>query len=222
MMTASTQLFPSAKPSVVDTTGASSNAVEHTLLRTLAENVPHRIYAKDLEGRFTFANGAVARGMGVSDPAELLGKTDFDFYPLELATVYNQQEQEVLKHGRSLLNHEEHARYLLLDEEAWLITTKVAVRNDAGRIVGLVGINYEVTTQKVAEVALQAAHAQAAEAAVRLQATVARLDLEMKEPGRSVETPPLMVGQIPPPCAAGLMVLFSCFSISAQAFQRLP
>jgi hypothetical protein len=41
-------------------------------------------------------------------------------------------------------------------------------------------------------------------------------------PGRSVETPPLMVGQIPPPCAAGLMVLFSCFSISAQAFQRLP
>ena len=41
-------------------------------------------------------------------------------------------------------------------------------------------------------------------------------------PGRSVETPPLMVAQIPPPCAAGLMVLFSCFSISAQAFQRLP
>lgn len=41
-------------------------------------------------------------------------------------------------------------------------------------------------------------------------------------PGRSVETPPLMVAQIPPPCAAGLMVLFSWFSISAQAFQRLP
>jgi peptidoglycan/LPS O-acetylase OafA/YrhL len=41
-------------------------------------------------------------------------------------------------------------------------------------------------------------------------------------PGRSVETPPRMVAQIPPPCAAGLMVLFSCFSISAQAFQRLP
>ncbi len=159
----------------------SSNPFEHTLLRTLADNVPHRIYAKDVQGRFIFANWAVARGMGVSHPADLLGKTDFDFYPLELASEYNRQEQEILKHGRSLLNQEERARYLLLKKEAWLITTKVAVRDDAGRIVGLVGLNYEVTVQKAAELALQAAHAQAAEAAVRLQATVARLDLEVKE-----------------------------------------
>jgi diguanylate cyclase (GGDEF)-like protein/PAS domain S-box-containing protein len=155
--------------------------LEFTLLRALAENVPHRIYAKDVQGRFIFANMAVARGMGVSEPAELLGKTDFDFYPLELASEYNRQEQEILGHGRSLLNQEEHARYLLVDEEAWLITTKVAVRDEAGQIVGLVGINYEVTEQKAAGLALQAAHAQAAETAVRLQATVARLDLEMKE-----------------------------------------
>ncbi|OTP70422.1 diguanylate cyclase/phosphodiesterase (GGDEF & EAL protein) with PAS/PAC sensor(s) [Caballeronia sordidicola] len=123
----------------------------------------------------------MARGMGVSDPAELLGKTDFDFYPLELASEYHRQEQEILKHGRSLLNHEEHAKYLLLEEEAWLITTKVAVRDDGGRIVGLVGINYEVTLQKAAEAALQTARAQAEETASRLQATIARLDLEMKE-----------------------------------------
>jgi diguanylate cyclase len=181
MMTALFQQFPSAKPAVGDKTAVSSNPFEHTLLRALADNVPHRIYAKDLQGRFTFANGAVARGMGVSNPSDLLGKTDFDFYPLELASEYNRQEQDVLRHGRSLLNQEEHARYLLLESEAWVITTKIAVRDDAGRIVGLVGINYEVTVQKAAELALQAAHAQAAEAAVRLQATVARLDLEVKE-----------------------------------------
>ena len=170
------------RPQAVDDTPAmSSNAIEHNLLRALAENVPHRIYAKDIRGRFIFANGAVARGMGVSDPTELLGKTDFDFYPLELASEYNRQEQEVLIHGHSLLNHEEHAKYLLLEEEAWLITTKVAVRDDTGRIAGLVGINYEVTTQKAAGLALEAAHAEAAEAAVRLRATVERLDLEVKE-----------------------------------------
>ncbi len=180
-MTAPSRHFPRTKTAVNDTTDVSSNAFEYTLLRALAENVPHRIYAKDIRGRFIFANGAVARGMGVSDPAQLLGKTDFDFYPLELASKYNRQEQEVLVHGRPLLDQEEHARYLLLEEEAWLITTKVAVRDGAGRIVGLVGINYEVTTQKAAGLALQAAHAQAAEAAVHLQATVARLDLEVKE-----------------------------------------
>lgn len=180
-MTAPFRQFNSASPASGGITDAFSNAFESTLLRALAENVPHRIYAKDMQGRFIFANGAVALGMGVSGPAELLGKTDFDFYPLELATEYHRQEQEVLRHGRPLLNQEEHARYLLLDEEAWLITTKVAVRDAAGRIVGLVGINYEVTTQKAAGLALQAAHAQAAEAATRLQATVARLDLEMTE-----------------------------------------
>ena len=180
-MTAPSRRFLSAKPAVCDTTDVFSNAFESTLLRALAENVPHRICAKDIGGRFIFANGAVAVGMGVSGPAELLGKTDFDFYPLELASEYNRQEQEVLRHGRSLLNQEEHAKYLLLEKEAWLITTKVAVRDAAGRIVGLVGINYEVTTQKAAELALQAAHAQAADAAIRLHATVARLDLEVKE-----------------------------------------
>lgn len=39
-----------------------------------------------------------------------------------------------------------------------------------------------------------------------------------KNPGRSVETPPLMVAQIPPPCAAGLMVLFSCFRFPRKRF----
>ena len=168
-------------PPIANQTDTSSAAFESILLRTLAENVPHRIYAKDMQGRFVFANGAVARGMGAANPTHLLGKTDFDFYPLELASEYNRQEQELLKHGRPLLNQEEHAHYLLLDEEAWLITTKVAVRDDTGRIVGLVGINFEVTTQKAAGLALEAAHAQAAEAAIRLHATVARLDLEVQE-----------------------------------------
>ena len=181
-MTAPSMLSPSKnKPAVRKPRGLSSDAFEYTLLQALAENVPHRIYAKDLQGRFIFANRAVAEGMGVSDPAELLGKTDFDFYPLELAIDYHRQEQEILRHGGSLFNQEEHAQYLLLEEEAWLMTTKVAVRDKGGRILGLVGINYEVTTQKAAGLALQAAHALAEEAAIRLQATVERLDLEVKE-----------------------------------------
>ena len=154
---------------------------EHTLLQTLSENVPHRIYAKDVHGRFVFANAAVARGMGVSSPAELLGKTDFDFYPLEMASEYTRQEEEVLSHGRSILNQEEHVQYLLINEATWLVTTKVPVRDDAGQIVGLVGINYDVTAQKSAELALQAAHLQATATASELHAVVARLDLEVKE-----------------------------------------
>jgi diguanylate cyclase (GGDEF)-like protein/PAS domain S-box-containing protein len=154
---------------------------EHTLLQTLVENVPHRIYAKDVGGRFVFANAAVARGMGVSSPAELLGKTDFDFYPIEQASEYARQEQEILSRGRALVNQEEHVQYLLLSEEAWLVTTKIPVRDEGGLIIGLVGINYDITAQKSAELALQVAHAQAMATANELHAVVARLGLEVKE-----------------------------------------
>ena len=50
-------------------------AFERRILRTLAEHIPHRIYAKDTEGRFVFANQAVARGMGAGHPDQLLGET---------------------------------------------------------------------------------------------------------------------------------------------------
>lgn len=118
VVTPSLQHFPNAKSGIGETAGVSSSAFEYTLLRVLAGNVPHRIYAKDTMGRFIFANGAVARGMGVSDPVELLGKTDFDFYPLELATEYHRQEQATLTYGRSILNQEEHAKYLLLTQQS--------------------------------------------------------------------------------------------------------
>jgi diguanylate cyclase (GGDEF)-like protein/PAS domain S-box-containing protein len=138
---------------------------EHTLLHTLAANVPHRIYAKDLEGRFIFANQAVAAGMGVQDPAQLLGRTDFDFYPAEAAREYFAQEQEIMRSGQPMLSREERVSYLLLRQEAWLLTTKVPLRNEHGEVIGLVGINYDITPLKTTEHALREA-----EEALRRQA----------------------------------------------------
>jgi diguanylate cyclase (GGDEF)-like protein/PAS domain S-box-containing protein len=130
---------------------------EHTLLHTLVESVPHRIYAKDTEGRFTFANQAVATGMGLSSPAQLLGRTDFDFYPAEAAREYFAQEQAIMRSGQPMLSHEEHVKYLLLERECWLLTTKVPLRNDRGEVIGLVGINYDITPLKATERALREA-----------------------------------------------------------------
>jgi len=163
--------------------------LEHKLLYTLAENVPHRIYAKDAEGRFVFANSAVASGMGVSGPADLLGRTDFEFYPKEAASEYFAQEQALLRSGQPILNREEHVRYLLLKQEAWLliISTKIPLRDEAGRAIGLVGINYDITPLKAAEQALRAANALAEEAAQALAATVEKLNLEMRERQRVEE-----------------------------------
>jgi PAS domain-containing protein len=60
-------------------------AQERNLLRTLIDNLPDYIYFKDTKSRFIIGNMAVAQLMGAITPDELVGKTDFDFYPPELA-----------------------------------------------------------------------------------------------------------------------------------------
>ncbi len=127
---------------------------QRNLLRTLADSMPHRIYAKDTDSRFTFGNMAVAKGMGVSHPDELLGETDFGFYPEECAAQYMAEERQIMHSGEPLVDHEERVNYLLTDDEAWMLTNKVPLRDDAGRVIGIVGINYNITERKRMELEL--------------------------------------------------------------------
>ncbi len=135
--------------------GASADGA---MLRTLIDNLPDLIYVKDAEGRFLLANLAVARIMGAQAPAELLGKNDFDFHPKELATLYHQDEQAVIRSGKPLLAREEECR----DPTGGLMhleTTKIPLRDASGTVTGLVGIGRDITQR--------AAEARALDAAVR-------------------------------------------------------
>ena len=79
----------------------ASLAYERNLLRTLIDNMPDCIYVKDSESRFLVANAGVAHLMGVGGPEQLLGKTDFDFYPRELAQRYRDDELTILRDGQA-------------------------------------------------------------------------------------------------------------------------
>ncbi len=126
-------------------------AKERNLLRTLIDNLPDYIYVKDAESRFVIGNIAVGHLMGTTTPDELVGKTDFDFYPQELAAQYRADEQEVIRSGQPLINREEPHIDLSTGDRRWLSTTKVPLRDSEGKIVGLVGIGRDITEQKRAE-----------------------------------------------------------------------
>jgi len=129
-------------------------AEERNLLRTVIDTLPEYIYAKDAQGRFIVCNVTTAALMGATTPDNLIGKSDFDFYPRELAEQYAASEQPILREGKSQINLEEpnvdaagHAR--------WDMTTKVPLRDSQSKITGLVGMTRDISGRKQMEEALQ-------------------------------------------------------------------
>ena len=129
-------------------------AEERNLLRTVIDNLPDLIYAKDTESRFVIGNVAVAQVMGAT-PDDLLGKTDHDFYPKELADQYREDEQNVIRSRQPLLNREEPLMELKTERRGWLSTAKVPWLDSPGTIVGVVGIGRDITERKQTEETLQ-------------------------------------------------------------------
>jgi PAS domain S-box-containing protein len=125
-------------------------AAERNLLRTLIDNLPDRIYVKDTASRFLLNNLAHAHALGATSPDELIGKTDFDFRPYDLAMQYYADDQQVVQTGRPL-NNLEQSSIFQNGEEGWFLVTKVPLRDQRGNIVGLVGISRDISKRKRAE-----------------------------------------------------------------------
>ncbi len=126
-----------------------SLARERLLLRTLIDNLPDCIYAKDTAGRKTMANPADLKNLRCKFESEAIGKSDFDLFPPDIAEKFWADDQLVLK-GQPVLNREE----FLFDEQSrkhWLMTSKLPLRDQGGKIVGLVGIGRDITERKQAE-----------------------------------------------------------------------
>src|SRR3954469_14894488 len=129
---------------------ASTLERERSLLRTMIDLIPAVIYAKDVESRFVACNELVARGMGTT-PAEVIGKTDFDFFPREMAEQFFADEQAIIKSGQPLIDHEEQAFDQHRGTARSILTSKVPVRDRAGNIIGIVGTGRDITERKEAE-----------------------------------------------------------------------
>jgi sigma-B regulation protein RsbU (phosphoserine phosphatase) len=129
----------------------NSEALYHSLVETLPQN----IFRKDPEGRFTFCNQHFCRI--VARPfAEIIGKTDFDFFPRELAEKYQADDRRVLESGKPYETVEEHQPPGR--DKIYVQVVKTPLYGGDGKIMGLQGIFWDITQQRQAEEGIRRAN----------------------------------------------------------------
>jgi phosphoserine phosphatase RsbU/P len=137
---------------------AEKIAFENKMLRAVLDSMPDNISIKDLQGRYIFDNSSHCRFLGATDPAEVVGKTVFDFLPVRVAAKFHAEDLQVLRSRTTVQS--EHESIDSAGNRVWMLVTKMPLHDDAGELIGLVSTTRDITARKQAEEQL-AAYAEA-------------------------------------------------------------
>jgi PAS domain S-box-containing protein len=128
-------------------------AREQYFLQTLMDNSFDHIYFKDRDGRFLRNSKAHAEFVGLTDPSQMIGKTDFDFFDPDYAREAYEDEQSIMRTGHLLMMEETNIR--IGARETWLMTEKLPLKDGKGNIIGIFGISKDITERKKTQEALK-------------------------------------------------------------------
>jgi PAS domain S-box-containing protein len=115
--------------------------------RTLVENIPQKIFVKGPDCHYLSMSGNLAREFHIR-PGEVAGKTDYDFFPKELADKFREDDRRIMRLGKT---EEFDETYLQDDREVWVHTAKTPMRDEDGKIIGVLGIFWDISGRKQAE-----------------------------------------------------------------------
>ena len=156
-------------------------AYERELLRALLDTIPDRIYFKDRDSQFIRISRALADQFGLKDPEEAVGKSDFDFFTKEHAQPAFEDEQKILETGKPIIGKTEKETWSD-GGTSWALTTKMALQNSEGEIIGTFGVSKDITELKQAEEQLSLARDAALESANLKSEFLATMSHEIRTP----------------------------------------
>jgi PAS domain S-box-containing protein len=120
------------------------------MLRSVLDNIPQRVFWKDLNSVYLGCNKLFILDFGYEDPGEIVGKTDYEHASAATADLYRVDDREVMESGRPKLNYEE-PQIRPDGTQGWLITNKVPMYNQDGQVTGVLGTYEDITERKRAE-----------------------------------------------------------------------
>jgi diguanylate cyclase (GGDEF)-like protein/PAS domain S-box-containing protein len=159
--------------------------LESNLLRVMMDNTTDRIYFKDTESRFILINRSTAAWLGLEEPSQAVGKTDFDFFSDEHARQAYSDEEQIMASDQPFVGMEEKETWPD-GRVTWVSTTKIPLRDQKGRVFGTFGISRDITELKLGEEARIRAAAMR-ESMLALEKANAALQAEVAERRRAEE-----------------------------------
>jgi PAS domain S-box-containing protein len=121
-----------------------AQALNQDKFRAVVDTIPDRIILKDLDSRYLSCNASYASDLGIK-PDAIVGMSDFDFFPPELAERYREDDRKVMQSGMQVSFEEP---YIKDGERRWIQTTKAPMRNDQGEVVGVVVMFHDITQRR--------------------------------------------------------------------------
>ena len=128
--------------------------LDRLVLETIRQHSSDTVYFKDTESRFLWNSMDHAKQCGAPDPEEMVGKTDFDYFPGEFAQKAREIEVEIMRTGTPILNIPEELIREGLPTEYYL-ASKYPWYDGDGKLLGTWGISKNITAQKLMELELE-------------------------------------------------------------------
>lgn len=156
---------------------------EHSLLRSIINSIPDMVFFKDLNSRYIGGNEAFLKYIGLNE-IELIGKTDFEIFPLEAAKIYYENDLKILKDGIPIRNEEwvvmPNGKKLLFD------TLKVLCHDSSNNITGIICISRDITEKEIIQKKYIEAKEKAEESDRLKTAFLANMSHEIRTPMNSI------------------------------------
>ncbi|MDG6228359.1 MAG: PAS domain S-box protein [Candidatus Thermoplasmatota archaeon] len=129
------------------------NFVNFDFFNLLMETSPDYIFVKDSNLCFIAVNKRAAWALGVSDPIDAIGKSDIDFFP-DIADMTRAAEQRIIETGEPQIDEDINVRFAD-GSDHWVSVTKLPLKDDDGRVMGIIGISRDITERIKIKSALQ-------------------------------------------------------------------